>query len=187
MPRGGTKPGQGHAPWLQNDNNIRVTADENSRFVRYALDNFLASPPDLHDAEQVHAAIVAYFDSCDRNGVRPGNLGLYAALGMSKQDVHDVIVGKNKSKATPAVIDLLKRARQAMSLYRESLANAGKINPVTYIFMSKNFDGLSDVTQIEVSAAQSQEARLSPEEIAKQIEKDIPIDGDYTEADNSDN
>ena len=181
MPRGGTKPGQGHAPWLQNDKNIQVTADENSRLVRYALDNFLSTTPDLHDAEQVRAAIVAYFDSCDRNGVRPGNLGLYAALGMSRQDVNNVMTGKSKSKATPAVIDMIKRARQAMSLYRESLANAGKINPVTYIFMAKNFDNLSDVTQIEVSAAQSQEARLSPEEIAKQIEKDIPIDGDYTE------
>ena len=68
-----------------------------------------------------------------------------------------------------------------MALYRESLASEGKINPVTYIFMAKNYDGLTDTQQIEVSAAQSQEARLSPEEIARQIEKDIPIDGDYKE------
>ena len=180
MPRGGSKHGNG-SPVIVNEANFAVTADDNSRFVKYALDNFLASPPDLHDADAVHAAIVNYFQSCDRNGVRPGNLGLYAALGMSRQDVNNVMTGKSKSKATPAVIDMIKRARQAMSLYRESLANAGKINPVTYIFMAKNFDNLSDVTQIEVSAAQSQEARLSPEEIAKQIEKDIPIDGDYTE------
>ena len=186
MPRG-AKPGQGKGGALVAESNFAVTAGDNSRFVRYALANFLSTPPDLHNPEEVHGAIVNYFQSCDQNGVRPGNLGLYAALGMSKQDVHDVITGRNKSKATPAVVDLVKKARQAMSLYRESLASEGKINPVTYIFMAKNYDGLTDTQQIEVSAAQNQEARLSPEEIARQIEKDIPIDGDYTEADNSDN
>ena len=49
--------------------------------------------------------------------------------------------------------------------------------------MSKNFDGLTDTQQIEVTAAPGPAATMTPEEIARQIEKDIPIDADYIEAD----
>jgi hypothetical protein len=132
--------------------------------------------PDLHDAKQVESAIRAYFTKCEHAQIRPGNLGLYASLGMSKQDVNNVITGKSKSKASPDSIDLIKKAQRAMSAFRESLAMEGKINPVSYIFMGKNFDHLSDVQQVEVTAKQAQEASLSPDEIQKQLEQDIPID-----------
>jgi hypothetical protein len=51
-----------------------------------------------------------------------------------------------------------------------------KINPVSYIFMGKNYDHLSDVQQVEVTARPATDPQLSPDEIQKQIEKDIPID-----------
>ena len=68
-----------------------------------------------------------------------------------------------------------------MGAYREGLALKGKLNPVTYIFMGKNYDGLADTQQIEVTAQPGQQASLSPEEIARQIEADIPIDAEFTE------
>ena len=49
--------------------------------------------------------------------------------------------------------------------------------------MAKNFDGLQDAQQIEVTAAPGPAASMTPEEIAHQIEKDIPIDAEYKEAD----
>ena len=57
----------------------------------------------------------------------------------------------------------------------------GKINPVTYIFMGKNYDGLADTTTLEVQQAPTQTPTLSPSEIQKQIEKDIPIDTQFKE------
>ena len=82
--------------------------------------------------------------------------------------------------------DLLKKVKRILSTYRESLAMSGKVNPVTAIFWSKNFDGMEDQTLIEVTATQGPAAQLSPEEIAKQIEQDIPIDADYTTAPDAD-
>ena len=149
--------------------------------IQNALDTFKAPTPDLHKPEEVQQAIINYFESCKRNHVRPGNLGLYAALGMSRQDYNDVIRGKNKSKVSPAAIDMLKKANRAIGAYRENLALNGKINPVTYIFMGKNYDGLTDTQQIEVSAAPAPAATMTPEEVAKQIEQDIPIDAEYIE------
>lgn len=152
-----------------------------NNLIQCALDNFNAPTPDLHNPEEVKQAIINYFTSCQRNHVRPGNLGLYAALGMSRQDYNNVITGKSKSKVSPDCIDILKKATIAIGQYREGLALDGKINPVTYIFMGKNYDGLTDTQQIEVSAAPGPAAQQTPEEIARQIEQDIPLDAEYIE------
>lgn len=161
-----------------------VTPQELNNLIDCALDVFSAPTPDLHNAEQVQNAIINYFVSCKKRSVRPGNLGLYAALGMSRQDYNDVIRGKNKSKVSPAAIDIIKKATIAIGQYREGLALTGKLNPVTYIFMGKNYDGLTDTQQIEVTAQPGAAATMTPEEIARQIEQDIPIEADYKEADN---
>lgn len=174
-----------HKPWKKSpvigDNGITATPEELRELTRHALELFQQEPPDLHDAEQVEQAIYKYFQSCDRHGVRPANLGLYAALGMSKQDVSNVLTGKSKEKVSPACIDLIKKAKRVLSTYRESLALNNKLNPATAIFWAKNFDSMEDQTRIEVTANQGQSPNLSPEEVARQIEKDIPIDAEYTE------
>ena len=171
-------------PSVFTDNNISATPEDLRELTRHALEVFESTPPDLHNPDEVRQAIQNYFASCDRHGVRPANLGLYATLGLSKQDVSDAIAGKNKSKVSPECIDLLKKAKLTLSTYRESLAMSGKLNPVTAIFWAKNYDGMADVQQIEVTAQPGAQATLSPEEIARQIEQDIPIDGEYREADN---
>lgn len=160
-----------------------ATPEELTNLIDCALDVFTATTPDLHNPEQVRNAIINYFTSCQKRNVRPGNLGLYAALGMSRQDYNNAITGKSKSKVSPECIDLIKKACIAIGQYREGLALIGKLNPVTYIFMGKNYDGLQDQTQIEVTATPGPAATLSPEEVARQIEQDIPIDGDFKEAD----
>lgn len=168
MPRGGSRKG-GHNNFLS-DAAITATPEELREFTRHALELFEATPPDLHNAEEVRQAITNYFMSCDRHGVRPANLGLYAALGMTKQDVSDVIRGANKGKVSPECIDIIKKAKLTLSTYRESLAMSGKVNPVTAIFWSKNFDGMSDVQQIEVTAADSTNPlQLSQEELNRRI------------------
>lgn len=179
MPRGGSKHGN-NSP-LVGDNGITATPEDLRELTRHALELFEQQPPDLHKPEEVKQAIIDYFQSCDRHGVRPANLGLYAALGMSKQDVSDVLRGANKSKVSPECIDIIKKVKRVLSTYRESLAMTGKLNPVTAIFWAKNYDGMTDTQQIEVTAQPGQAAQLTPEEIARQIEADIPIDADYRE------
>ena len=180
MARGGSGKG-GH-------NNILTQCDatpaEVSNLASLALSVYMIETPDLHDPEQVQAAIIRYFQTCQEHGTRPGNLGLYAALGMSRQDYNDVLRGKNKSKVSPECLDMMKKATRAVGVYREGLALEGKINPVTYIFMGKNYDGLEDQSRIQVEASTGPAAGMTPEEIARQIEQDIPIDADWKESDN---
>ena len=169
------------------DENITASDDELTLLTIKAKQDFAYSinhTVDLHDPDSVKDAINHYFDGCIQSHTRPGNLGLYRALGMDARDIHDAINRKNKSRVSPECIDLIQKARHILSEYREQLGSQGKINPVTLIFWEKNYDGLTDQTRIEVSHENMLTAGLSPEQIARRIEKDIPIDaleGEYKE------
>lgn len=179
----GNKPGNTSKSPIIPTGNIDATAGELATLSNYALGIFNQEAPDLYNPEEVKQCIQNYFSNCARHGIRPANLGLYATLGLSKQDVSNILTGKSKSKVSPECIDLLKKAKRALSSYREGLAMTGKINPVTAIFWAKNYDGMTDVQQIEVTAAPGPAANLSPDQIARQIEQDIPLEADYTETD----
>lgn len=172
-PRGGNSPVIG-------SNGVKVTKDENAVFCQYALDIFNAPKVNLDNPEEVVDAISGYFNNCIDRGLRPGNLGLYAVLGLSKQDVSDALRGRSK-KLSSSTTDLIKKAKVALSTYREMLGSTGKINPVTLIFWQKNYDGLEDRQTMEIAPKQDLEATKSPEEIKRQLEQDIPIDADYEE------
>lgn len=165
--------------WSAEDN-INATKEQLSALSRYALDVFNAKLPDLHNPQEVTDTITSYFQSCADNGVRPSNLGLYAVLGMSRQDVDNVLTGKSKTKVSPACIDILKRAKRALSSYREGLAVSGLLNPATAIFWAKNFDSMADVTTIEVTSDRNDAPQLTQEDIAKRIPVYSDIEQDET-------
>jgi hypothetical protein len=156
------------------DNGVApISKNENEALILNALDVFHSTPPDLDDPEAVAQAIDKYFKSCIDRGVRPGNMGLYGVLGLSRQDVNNAINGYSKRLGS-ATIDTIKKACTAMSTYRESLGSSGKLNPVTLIFWQKNFDGLKDVQDVVVTP----NSNVEPEMSIEQIEQDIPIDID---------
>jgi hypothetical protein len=159
---------------------LPISAQENENMITAALTYFDAPSINLHDPEAVRQRILDYFRMCTERRLRPSNLGMYAALGMTRQDVSNVLTGKSRTKVNPVCIDMIKKAKLVLSTYRESLAISGKLNPATAIFWSKNFDGMADVTTLEVSRADelNLQPSMTPEEISRQIELDIPIDSE---------
>ena len=153
------------------DNGVNITPDENAVLCQYALDIFKSPKVNLDNPEEVEQAISNYFNSCLERGLRPGNLGLYAVLGLSKQDVSDAIRGRSKKLSSP-VIDLIKKAKEALATYREMLGATGKLNPVTLIFWQKNYDGLEDKQTVEVAP----KTNIEPSKTLEDIEKDYPDD-----------
>ena len=158
-----------------------ITREMNSALVKAALRVCQWPTLNLHDAEAVSQRIADYFEMCDQCGLRPSNLGLYAALGMTRQDVSDVLRGANRSKVSREAIDTIQKAKLSLSMYREQLAVSGKLSPPIAIFWAKNFDGMEDYTRVEVTQPDRfGAANMTPEEVAAQIEQDIPIDTDMT-------
>lgn len=160
------------------DGGIVASPAEVSVMTQYAREIFESKQVDLDDPEAVKSTIIAYFNRCGELGLRPGNLGMYAALGLSKQDVSNAIHGYSR-KLSPQVIDVIKKGKLALGTFRESLALSGKLNPVTAIFWGKNFDSMSDTHEINVSQRDILEVQNTPEEIEdalRKVELDIPVD-----------
>ena len=157
---------------------VTTTQEDNANYISMLLESYDLSKPDINDMNQVNAAIKAYFDRCSKHDIRPGNMGLYNALGLSRQDVNEYLCGRRK--ASPQFIDTLKKVKSTMAEYREMLGSHGKINPVTLVFWEKNHDGFTDVQQIEMNV-NAAKPEMSTDEIRQQIENDIPIDTDYRE------
>lgn len=177
--RGGSKDGNG-SPIIGGNGIAPISNDENEVFCQYALDMFHTPDVDLNDSDAVASAIDGYFQYCIKRGLRPGNLGLYAALGLSKQDVSDALRGASH-KLRPSTIDLLKKAKQALATYRELLGSQGKLNPVTLIFWQKNYDGLKDVQDITITPNTGLDQERTADEIAQKVLEDIPVDVDCEE------
>ena len=177
MPRGNTKDNRTKSPII-GDSGVNATPDDLRKLTRYALKIFEHEKPDLNNPEEVRQSILEYFSYCDINGIRPANLGVYAYLGMSKQDVSDVLRGANKSKVNPACVDLLKKCKVALSSYREGLAMNGKVNPVTALFWAKNFDGMADTQTIEIQTDRTDAMQLTQEDINKRIPVYSDVEGD---------
>ena len=156
---------------------VTLSVEDNKRMITQMMKTFTAPPINLNDPEAVERRIAEYFASCAESGLRPGNLGMYSALGLTKQDVNNAL-HERSHKLNPAVIDSIKRGILAMSSYREMLCNHGKLNPVSYIFQSKNFDGLTDQAQLQVTRADDfGKPRMTPDQIdayLHDIERRIP-------------
>ena len=168
---------RGNSKAYLNSNMVEVSeldTQVNSVLCNYALDIFTSELPDLFNDKEVKIAIENYFKNCDIKGLRPGNLGLYASLGINKKQVYDLIHGNTPGKASVKSIELIKKAIQAIGAYREMLGSMNKIQAPVLIFWQKNFDGLEDVQRVDVAPVNTLQADKTPEQIASEI----PLDSD---------
>lgn len=139
-----------NSPVIGNNGLEPISDNDNALFCGCARNIFNSPKVDLNNTEEVIQAINDYFTDCMETGLRPGNLALYAVLGLSRQDVSNAIYGYSK-KIPPATIDVIKKAKESLAAYRELLGSHGKVNPVTLIFWQKNYDGLKDQQDIVVT------------------------------------
>lgn len=161
------------------DNGVNASKDDLRALSRYAMHIFEHDAPDINDAVAVRDSIIEYFALCEKEGLRPSNLGLYAYLGLSKQQIHNIVSGRDN--VNPVTRDFIQKAQRVLSSYREGLAINNKLNPATAIFWSKNFDGMTDTQTIDVHTDEHNNMlQLSQADIEKRIPvySDAEIDGE---------
>lgn len=129
--------------------------------------------------DEAEERIKMYFDICGKLGIRPGIETLSLSLGVTRQTLHRWTRGEDCS---PRRRELIEGARQYIAGFLEQCLLSGKGSTVGCIFAAKNWLGYKDATTIEDLRSPTRYANLSPEQIAEQIEKDIPIDADPEEA-----
>lgn len=159
------------------NNGITATKEEISKITAHALEIALWDEIDTKDPEQLSDRTLKYLQYCIDNNIKPGNLGLYNAWGITKGEVSNIQQREPGSQRTAVI----KKSRQIMSQIREQLMADGKVNAVAGIFWQKNYDGLKDQQEVVIEPRNQIEADKTPEEVQKMLADDIPIDVDGDE------
>jgi hypothetical protein len=136
---------------------------------------------DLDSDEAVQERISLYFDYSMEQGLKPNVEGLALAIGVSRKTLWDWESGVSRAQLGSSRSDMVKKAKDYISFLMSNEAMNGNINPITWIFYAKNYFGMADTQTIEVKANNQLSPTLTPDEIAKQIPQDIPVDVDWSE------
>lgn len=132
--------------------------------------------PKFESTEAAALLIEEYFKDCAEANLRPTIRGLAAALGTVYSTLNDWENGSRDAQLGSSYSSMIKKAKQFIAEYDELLAVEGVDNPILYMFRAKNYYGMQDKQDITITPNNNLEAGHTPDEIAKQIESDIPID-----------
>lgn len=128
------------------------TQDEKRAFVTRSMAEMLEywGRPCVKTTEEARERIIEYFDRCLSQGIKPTVEELALALGTYRATLYRWETGEKKG------IDgeLIKQAKEFIATFDAKAVSAGKLNPVTYIFRSKNYYGLRDQQEVVVQPRQ---------------------------------
>ena len=166
-------------------NGFLTAPGDNAEILKHAIEIAYRWPPiNLDSDDEVEERIIKYFQYCFDNDIKPGVEGMALALGVNRRTLWDWEVGNSRAGVNSRRSDIIKKSKQILADYLESLSQNGKINPVTAIFLLKNHFGYSDKQELEIKASQPLGDQLSPEEIAKRVglpDPNEPVDVDWKE------
>ena len=163
--------------WMQDlsDSGSDLTQPgDNARFIRHALASWNLPPIDISDPDQVEQRVYDYFQYCADNDRKPQIAGIANWLGVSRDNINSWKRGEYRSETHS---DIIKKAINIIEeMWCDFMLN-GKINPVAFVFLSKNFLQYSDTQQIVVTPNNPMQD-LDASEARKRLVDAIPDEDD---------
>lgn len=118
----------------------------NKAFSRIDVNN-KGRPQLFKDREQCKNEVEEYFKLCYKYDMLPTIASLSLYLGLGRQSLYEM-----SSTTTNDFSDILKHAIDTCQAYQETPAIDGSLSAPVWIFTAKNYFGLQDQQQINVSA-----------------------------------
>lgn len=146
-PRGGK-----YSPVIGSNGYLQGIEDEEEKkaIIRSCLieaTRYMGAPIVKSDEEAIER-IEEYFNHCINDGKRPTVEGLALCLGTTRSTMFKWETGESRTISG----NIIKKAKEFIGNFDANMVAENKLNPVTYIFRSKNYYGMRD----------SQEYVLSP-------------------------
>ena len=142
-------------PFAPSKTNPRTPEDMefNTRLISHIMQvHEIAANADKNDLLSLKSCFIAYLKLCQTNGFSVTNLAAYASMGFDNAGFNNWLRTDNPDrKAFGAFV------RETCAMFRESMVNNNKLNPVIGIFWQRNFDGLRNDTEQVQSALEQQE------------------------------
>lgn len=130
-------------------------------------------------ATELQERIMEFFEVCASTGQFPTVEKMCLAIGYDRRTVWDWEVERHcglVQDSTLSVSDIVKRAKEFLASYDAEVAMNGKLNPVLYIFRSKNYYGLQDKQEITIEPKQNDLQQMTPEDIAASVPELLECD-----------
>lgn len=143
----------------------------------------LRKMPKVKTDQELIDRIDTYFSLCAESGVRPGVESLALSIGISRQQLWR---WKNGQECSGTRAEIIQKAMQAMAVAWEQMTMKGQINPVTAIFLGKNWYAYSDSYRFETDQLEHDNGTQStPEEIRQRYADAVrpPIPPELLESD----
>ena len=129
--------------------------------------------------EQLKEDIGSYFDACNEYDIMPTVANLALWLGVNVDTLYE-----HKNNSMSPFSEVIKNVFNYMHTLMQGGTLSGDINPVTYIFLSKNYYGMRDDKNIQVSAtndSSSPNAQETASALRKQLEEESIPDATISE------
>lgn len=130
--------------------------------------------PTAKTDEEIAERIEFYFNDCYKNKVKPTLEGCALAVGVTAGTFSNWADKESKSDFDRFAIS--KRIKTLLSSFDASLLINGKLNPVAYIFRSKNYYGMKDQSESIVKHESNLGETKTPEQILEIIDADVVED-----------
>ena len=121
--------------------------DDKRAFIGKALSNILAVSKAFDEPvktdEELSSRLRWFFENCAETQQLPTVEKMCLAIGYPRETVFEMIKGIRKGVG-PNTADILMQAKNLIASLDAELAQEGKIQPVVYLFRSKNYYGMKD-------------------------------------------
>lgn len=124
-------------------------------------------PYAFNSIEQLQTDMSEYFNVCDKYGVMPTISNLALWLNVNPDTLYE-----HRNNPNSPFSEIIKNTFNYLHSIMQDGTLAGEINPVTYIFLSKNYYGMRDDKNIQVSAA-SDNSPINNQETMSAIQKQL--------------
>lgn len=155
------------------------SSEYNANTLTFMMEIAPTEELDKNDVAEMKRRFSHYIDTCAKYGKKVSNQAAYLAIGITKEDVYD---WTTRTSANPERTHFIKNVQQFCSVFRESVMQDGKLNPVVGIFWQKNYDGLRDQTELAIAPVNPLGEGKSAEELAKKYSEDAYIDAEEQKA-----
>lgn len=119
----------------------------------------------VQTAEELADRFTDYFQLCIEYGRIPTVEGLAMVSGYAIRSFFDISQGTFKSEFTPIV----QKAKDYIALFDSQMAQSGKIPAPIYIFRAKNYTGMKDTQDVQITPNVNQNIPENADEIIKKL------------------
>lgn len=131
--------------------------DEKRAFMAKCIENnlvfFNIGLKPVKSDEELAERLDFFFMECARTQQLPTLEKMSNCIGYHRQTLMDWEIGKNKG-FSPDTSIIIKKAKQILASMDAELASEGRIQPVVYLFRSKNFYGMKDQQEMVLTPNQ---------------------------------